>query len=86
MNMRYTIAALADNEEIIEIMWDGLIAMGAPSGSIAIKSGIPGVSQPQISVHTSDLTASEAYLDKLTSLGGILVRSSEESSSLDAIR
>ena len=46
MNMRYTIAALADNEEIIEIMWNSLIAIGAPSESIVITYGIYGVSQP----------------------------------------
>ena len=46
MNMRYTIAALADNEEIIEIMWNSFIAIGSPSESIIITYGIYGVSQP----------------------------------------
>lgn len=84
--MRYTIAALATNERHIEVMRNSLIAVGAPRDAILIRSGRAGISQPQISVSTSDLTASESFRDALESTGGTLVISHEESSAHDAIR
>lgn len=84
--MRYTIAALASSEHTIDVMRKSLLAVGAPGNAITTRAGCPGTSQPQISIITDDLQASECYRDALELAGGTLVTSSEESSSHDAIR
>lgn len=84
--MRYTVAALALTERDIDIMRSSLLAVGAPRDAIVIRAGRAGISQPQISISTSDLQASECYRDALELAGGTLVTSHEESSVHDAVR
>lgn len=84
--MRYTIAALATNEQNIDVMRKSLLAVGAPADAITTRPGCVGTSQPQISISTTDLEASESYRDALELAGGTLVSSNEESSTHNAVR
>ena len=83
--MRYTITALSPSMQTIEVMRRNLLAVGAPRDAIAVDPGHPGTSQPQISVKTDDLDASESYRDALELAGGLNVTSNEESSALKAV-
>jgi hypothetical protein len=84
--MRYTITALASDEQTLALMRQNLLAVGAPRADIIVRAGNSGVSQPQVSIATSDLAASEVYHDVLELAGGVLVKSSEESSVHEAVR
>lgn len=84
--MRYTITALAADDQTLTLMRQNLLAVGAPRTDIIVRAGDPGVSRPLVSITTSDLEASEVYHDALELAGGVLVTASEESSAYEAVR
>ena len=84
--MRYTIAALGINDRDIEVMRSSLLAVGASRDAIVIQAGLAGISQPHISVSTSNLEESESFREALELSVGALVISHEESSTYDAVR
>lgn len=83
--MRYTITALSPSTQTIEVMRRSLLAVGAPRDAIFVDPGSPGTSQPQISVKTDNLDASESYREALELAGGLNVTANEESSVLNAV-
>jgi hypothetical protein len=53
---------------------------------ITVEVGHPGVSQPQITVKTDDLAASQSYRHALELAGGVHVAVNEESSTFNAVK
>ena len=83
--MRYTITAHAPSAETVEVMRQSLLAVGAPRDAIRVDPGSPGAPQPQITVKTDDLEASESYRDALELAGGLNVAANEESSAFTPV-
>jgi hypothetical protein len=83
--MKYTISAIAPNSLVLREMYDSLQIKCKSKDKISIIPRGAGSSLPMLSITTADLELAECYHDELAQAGALLVNSSEDSSSYEAV-